>query len=476
MRISQILKDVPIKDKNFTKDLDINHLSCNPTESQDGGMFFNLRASQDYAIKAFENGANCMVVEKPIDINVPQIIVPNARKAMSYASASFYNYNPEDFTIIGVTGTNGKTTTTHLVHQLLTKMGQKSALIGTEGVYLGDKILPAKLTTPDPIDLFSLFQKCRQSGINNIVMEVSAHASALEKIAPIKYDAMMITNITQDHLDFFKTMDAYAEQKYRLLSPKSCKRAIVNIDDSTLKQKFSTLGNHKIGIGKSRLADYQIMLEDMSMQGSSATILHGGKDYTMHTNLIGEYNVYNLVSALSICAELGYSMEDMQKVVNNTKFVVPGRMQVVPLRNGANAVIDYAHTPDGVYQFLTTLKKTNPYGKLIGVFGCGGNRDRDKRHKMGAIASELCDYVVVTSDNPRNESPELIVKDIVSGIKSTNFEQIIDRKDAIHQAINHARAGDVVAIFGKGAERTQEINGVKYPMNDFDTVNETIVR
>ena len=475
MHTDQILKDISIREKNFNGNIDVVNLSCNPEEKNDNGLFFNLKDSISYALKAKINGAQCMVVSKLLPVKIPQIVVPSVRKAMSYGAARYYDYRPEDFTIIGVTGTNGKTTTTHIVHQLFDKMCLKSALIGTEGIHFDGYHINAKMTTPDPIDLFKILSYCKKQNVRYVVMEVSAHASALDKVAPIKYDVMMLTNITQDHLDFFHNMQNYAEQKYKLVTPTRCKKAILNTDDERLNSHFSRMGTHKISIGKSWLSDYQILLHQLSAEESQIGLIHLDEAYNFHTNLIGEYNVYNLVSALAICTELGFSLKDMIKIVKNTDFVVPGRMQKIHLKNGATAVVDYAHTPDGVYQFLSTLKSLTQ-GQLIGVFGCGGDRDRDKRHIMGDIASRICDKVVVTSDNPRSEKPESIIKDIVSGIKSTNFEQITDRKQAIAKAIKMSKAGDVVAIFGKGAEKTQEINGKKINMCDIDTVNQCNVR
>lgn len=471
MQLLDLFKGVHIIDKEFVKELDITSVEFDADKVIQGCLYFNLKNSPTSAITAFERGAVCMVVDKPLGLNVPQILAKSARIALSYACANFYGYDPNDFIIIGVTGTNGKTTTTHLISQILTKMGEKTCLIGTEGITLDTQIYPAKLTTPDPTDLFKIFADCKRAGVRYVIMEVSAHASALHKVEPIKFDSMVLTNITQDHLDFFKTMENYAQYKYRLVQKDKCKHALINIDDPTIKAHFQTFDTHIETIGQSFSADYTFSIGDQTVRGSTCHLNDHGVGADFATNLIGEYNVYNLMSAVAVCLHLGYDLRDLVEVVGSTHFVVPGRMEQVHLPSGATAVIDYAHTPDGVEKFLSSLKNLCQ-GRLIGVFGCGGNRDKTKRAIMGDIASRICDRVIVTSDNPRDEDPNMIIKDIVSGINLTNFDQITNRTTAVEKAISMSKTGDIVAIFGKGAEKTQEIKGVKYAYNDRDVIRD----
>ena len=471
MQLLDLFKGVNIIDKAFVKNIDVASVEFDADKVSEGGIYFNLKNSPLNAITAFERGAVCMVVDKPLNLNVPQILVKNSRNALAYACANLFNYDPNDFVVIGVTGTNGKTTTTHLISQILNKMGEKTCLIGTEGITLDGRIYPAKLTTPDPTDLFRIFAECKQAKVKYVIMEVSAHASALHKVDPIKFDSMVLTNITQDHLDFFKTMENYAEYKYRLVQKDKCKHALLNIDDPTICSHFQTLDTHMETIGKTKSADYMISIGDQTVQGSVCHLNDHGLGADFETNLIGEYNVYNLMSAVAVCLHMGFDLRDLVKAVGSTQFVVAGRMEQVHLPNGATAVIDYAHTPDGVEKFLSSLRQLCQ-GRLIGVFGCGGNRDRTKRSIMGDIASRICDHVIVTSDNPRDEDPDMIINDIVSGINLTNFDQITNRADAVKKAISMSRTNDIIAIFGKGAEKTQEIKGVKYAYNDRDEIRD----
>ena len=428
--------------KNY-QELDIDSLSCVSSEKLMNGIYFCIKGMKtdghDYAYEAVKNGAVCLVVEHFIDLPITQILVSDVRKAMSYISSIFYETYKSKMKFIGITGTNGKTTTTFALRQLLTKMGKKVGLIGTEGVYIGNLLLPATLTTPDPIDLHKLIADMERNGCEYCVMEVSAHSIALNKIDDIMYDCVALSNITKDHLDFFLTMDNYCKCKASLFDIKHARNGVINIDQHIHSTDFS--------------------------------IEYNDKEYHAKSNLIGEYNIYNLMLAIGCLLELGFDLKEVINKLSECEILVPGRFNVLHTPSNFSVVIDYAHTPDGIKNILTAIKNL-PIKRLITVFGCGGNRDKTKRPEMAKMATSLSDIVVVTSDNPRYENPDMIIDDILRGVDDKNIVTITNRKDAIEYALSIASPNDLVAILGKGAENYQDINGVKHHFSDYEVVDE----
>ena len=369
---------------------------------------------------------------------------------------------------IGITGTNGKTTTTFLLREILFKMGKKVGLIGTEGIYINSLMLPPMLTTPDPINLHKVIRDMENNGCEYCIMEVSAHAIALNKIDDINYDVVGLTNITKDHLDFFLNMDIYIACKTSLFDVKHAKSGVVNIDAKYAKDVIKKSNIQISTIGKD--ADLKLISSTQQFKGSNFKIEYKQKQYSVATNLIGEYNISNLMMSISVLLNLGFGLKDILSVIKNTEFIVPGRFNVLKTDTEFSVVVDYAHTPDGIKNILMAIKKL-PHNRIITVFGCGGNRDKTKRSEMGDIAVGLSDYVIVTTDNPRDENPEVIIDEIVKNITSKNIVKITDRKSAIEYALTIAKEKDVIAILGKGAEKYQEIKGVKLHFSDYEVVD-----
>lgn len=457
--------------KNY-KELDIDALTNNSKEKVSNGIYFCIKGlkadGHDFAKESVKNGAVCLVVEKYLDISTTQILVENVREAMSYISSVFYETYKSKMKFVGITGTNGKTTTTFLIREILTKLGKKVGLIGTEGIYINSLMLPAMLTTPDPINLHKVIKDMENNGCEYCVMEVSAHAIALNKIDDIYYDVVGLSNITKDHLDFFLNMENYIKCKASLFDVKHAKSGVVNIDAKHNKEIAKKANIEITTIGKD--ADISLVSANQQLKNTTFKIEYKNKQYSASTNLIGDYNISNIIMALGVLTNLGFNMKELINVIKSNEFMVPGRFNVLKTEANFNVVVDYAHTPDGVKNVLTAMKKL-PHNKIITVFGCGGNRDKTKRSEMGDMATSLSDYVIVTTDNPRDENPEMIIDDIVKNITSKNVVRITDRKSAIEYALTIAKQDDIVAILGKGAETYQEIKGVKMHFSDYEVVD-----
>lgn len=457
--------------KNY-KEMEIENLTCNSKDCLNNALYFCINGykndGHNYAEESVKNGAICLIVEKYLNIPTTQVLVENVRVAMSKISAIFFKTNNSKMKFVGITGTNGKTTTTFIIKDLLCSMGKKVGLIGTEGTYIENEKVPSHLTTPDPIQLHKLIKEMEESGCEFCVMEVSAHAIALNKIDDINYDVVGLTNITKDHLDFFVNMENYVDCKSKLISSKHTKTAVVNIDAKYNKEIAKSADVNVLTIGKN--GNLQLVDLVQSVNNTSFTVVDKDKQYKIKTNLIGKYNAYNLLMAIGCLMNLNINLKQIVCELKNLKFEVPGRFNVINTDFGFNVIVDYAHTPDGMKNILSTIKQL-PVERIITVFGCGGNRDRTKRNEMGKIATEYSDYVIVTSDNPRDENPETIIDEIVEGINSKSVVRITDRKSAIDYALNIAKKNDIVAILGKGNENYQEVKGVKNHFSDYEVVN-----
>lgn len=456
--------------KNY-KEMEINSLSCDSREENKNGIYFCIKGlNQDghnFASDAIKKGAICLVVERYVDLPVTQILVDDVRTAMSQISSTFFQTDKTNMKFIGVTGTNGKTTTTFVIKNILSNMGKSVGLIGTEGIYVNNEKYPNNLTTPDPINLHKTISEMAKSGCEYCVMEVSAHAIALNKINSIYYDVVALSNITKDHLDFFLNMENYVKCKACLFDSKHAKTGVINLDAKYNKDVIKKSNLEILTIGKDGSVKIEQVLQNRTT--NEFVVNYNNKQHKIKTNLLGEYNIYNLTLAIGCLLQLGFNMKELVKTINQTKFIVPGRLNFMDVDANFNVVIDYAHTPDGIKNVLSTVKKMN-FEKIITVFGCGGNRDKTKRNEMGKAALNQSDYIIVTSDNPRDENPETIIDEIVDGIESKKMVRITDRKSAIEYALSIAKANDVVAILGKGNENYQEIKGEKMPFSDYSVV------
>lgn len=470
MKLSKLIQNLSCTTKNFN-DIEIENLSQNLSKIKKNTLLFCYKGVNFDTHNYLENlnkNVVALVVERFVNSPLPQILVKNTRNIMPKLCNRFFNNALKKLKFVGVTGTNGKTTTTSLIYQILSYAHKNTALIGTNGVYvLGEKI-DTMLTTPDTVDLFYLFSYFTQKNVEYVVMEVSAHALALNKLKGIKFEVGAFTNLTLDHLDFFKTMGNYALSKLKFLKKSYSKKVLINMDDDYGKL-FYKVSNSKIyTYSIDNPSDNFAMDIKYNLKGTSFIINSFDNIFEIKSPLLCKFNVYNVLCAVVTAKLLDISNEDIFGALKTIQ-KIDGRMNFYDLKDGKTVVIDYAHTPDGMENVLKGLKNiTN--NKIITVFGCGGNRDRNKRSKMGKIASFYSDKVIVTSDNPREENEDKIIDDIVLEIKDYIREK--NRKKAIELAINEAKTGDIIAILGKGNEKTQEIKGVKYPFSDYEVIKE----
>lgn len=459
--------------ENVNNNLPISGLAFDTKNLKKGYVFFCLsgtaRDGRDFAFMAEEKGAACLVVEKEVPgIHIPQILVKNARAALCEAASKFYGEPSKKLKFVGITGTNGKTTTCFIIKKILEQAGEKVGLFGTNGTYIGGRRYKSDLTTPDPIYFHEMLAKMVKQNVSYVVMEVSAHALALDKLQGITFEVGAISNITQDHLDFFKTMENYQNTKLSFFN--QVKTAVVNIDDERCKQGISKINVPIVTYGLYSPAECFAVDIVKKLSGSNFVLNILDNVYIASTRLVGEFNIYNALCASTVCALLGVSGKN---IISGLKKINPplGRFNVVHLSEDISAVVDFAHTPDGIEKVLKTIKEVS-IGKVVCVFGCGGNRDKTKRPLMGKLAEELADFVVLTSDNPRYEEPMDIIHDIEGGMMKENHVIVENREEAIRKAIEIASDGGVIAVLGKGAESYQETMGEKKPYSDFTALEE----
>ncbi len=451
-------------------DTEIRSLCADSRIAGEGDLFFCISGTQEdghkFAAEAEARGAAALVCEKRLETALPCLLVPDCRRAMAHISAAFCGHPEKRMKLIGVTGTNGKTTVTHMLYAILSRAGKSAGLIGTLGAKYGRTQLPPALTTPDPISLFSLLENMQREGTELVAMEVSAHALALHKDCPIVYESGIFTNLTQDHLDFFRDMDAYGEAKLSMFS--RCHTAIVNADDGFSK-KIIGLAPETVTYGLDGPADCFAMIESETLTGTRALLNLEDDLCEVTLPMTGRYNVSNALAAAACCRRLGIGMEEIADGLSEV--CVEGRLEHVGAYRGAELFVDFAHTPDGLEKSLRALKE-HAEGRLLVVFGCGGNRDSVKRPIMGEIAAKNCDFAVITSDNPRYEDPCEIIAGIEEGFRRVSHEYVAveEREKAIAYAMQKLSKGDILLVAGKGGETEQEIMGVKYHYSDKEVI------
>lgn len=471
MNLENLIKNLEAKVIGETN-LDILDITYNSKKVKKGSLFVCLCGENsdghDFAKDAERNGAAAILCERQVQVNIPQIVVSSTRKALSKVFSCFYDNPQNKLKIIGLTGTNGKTTTSFLIKSILEESGKKVGLIGTQGAFIGKQFFQTGLTTPDPQFLFKLLKQMVDFGVEYVVMEVSAHALALDKTEGIVFEVGVLTNLTQDHLDFFKTMENYQRAKFKLFEGNKIKSAVLNFDDEFGSKLAETITVPFLSYSLNNPSDV-FAAKIGNKNGKNKFIVNILDNvFDVESNLIGEFNIYNSLAAASVAAMLGCSTKQIKNGLEKL-LGVEGRLNRFNLSNGVVAFIDFAHTPDGIEQALNAIRELK-FKQIITVFGCSGNRDKDKRHKMGQIAEKLSDYVVLTTDNPRFENPELILDDIEIGMEKTAHTRFVSREQAIEFALTLAKKGDCVAILGKGAETYQDINGVNVPYSDFEVV------
>lgn len=429
-----------------------------------GDTFVDTTFNKEYVYDAVKNGASLIISKFKYDNNT--IIVDDPKQYYNEYIYNKYYDKIKDLTLIGITGTNGKTTTSYIIYEILNKMNVKCAYIGTIGFYKNNQIKVLNNTTPDIEELYEYLYECSLENIKYVVMEVSSHALDQDRVYGLKYDACIFTNLTEDHLDYHKNMDEYKKTKMLLFDKLRNKRiAIINSDDCNYKD-FMFDNNYNVKVGK--FGDYKIKNIKLNIDSLDLTF-NFKKDYFKHLNLVGKYNAYNYLEAV---ATLNYLNFDLNKILEVDVFAPPGRMYLINYKNN-KIFIDYAHTPDAMEKVLKSVNEFKK-NKIITIFGCGGDRDKNKRSIMGNIASIYSDKVIITNDNPRNENENNIISDIVMGIKKENYEIIKDRKKAIIEGISYLNDNDILLILGKGHENYQIINGKKKYFSDLNTTMEII--
>lgn len=399
--------------------------------------------------KALENGAAIIVGEEDIELD-NYIKVPDTRKFLATASANLFDNSHKKMKIIGITGTNGKTTVSYLIKQILSLRGHKCSLIGTNQILVLDEAIESERTTPESYELHKLFKRMADAGSEYVIMEVSSHSLELDRVYGIEFECGIFTNLTQDHLDFHITMDNYAKAKSKLFD--MSKTSVINCDDSyspVMAKKARNTISCSIN-GKGDLCADNIR---MSERGVIFDVDFKGEKRTLRLGIPGEFSVYNALSACGAALCLNLTMEDIEKGLVLARGV-KGRLEVIPTLTPFTVIIDYAHTPDGLENVIRAVRGFAK-GRVITLFGCGGDRDNTKRPIMGEIAEKLSDYVIVTSDNPRSEDPEKIIGDILKGMKKNDHTTIVNRKDAIGFALDFAKENDVIILAGKGHETYQ---------------------
>jgi UDP-N-acetylmuramoyl-L-alanyl-D-glutamate--2,6-diaminopimelate ligase len=464
LKFSELFEGYKIE--NF-KDFIVEGIAYNSKEVKENYVFFAVKGEKfdghNFVYEAINNGAKAIVVEKKLDVEINQVIVENSRVELSKTSAKFYNYPSKNLFVIGITGTNGKTTTTYITYQALNILGYKTALLGTVINDLISRKEVPKLTTPESSDLQKyMFEIIKNEG-KFLVMEVSSHSLALNRVDDVDFKIAGFTNLTIDHLDFHKTFENYREAKlklFRMLNENAI--GIINLDDENSSYFINACKGRAITYGFYKNANIKGEIIENSKNGLKIKVFD---KVIENENFIGEFNAYNLLCSFSILNSIGL---DTEKIIDALSQVKPpkGRLQKIK-----NVFIDYAHTPDALERVLKTLKSV--YNKkIILVFGAGGNRDQSKRPIMGKV-SEIADIIILTSDNPRNEEPIDIIRDIEKGINKAHIIEI-DRKKAIELAISISNEDDVVLIAGKGHETYQEIKGIKYHFDDEEVVKSFI--
>lgn len=467
MKLFKLLKG--IKSRVLGRvNIEIKSLHFKDYEVEKGGLYFCINGTKEdgssYAYSAVKNGAVVVVLEKELSgfAGVVQIIVKDVRKTMSLMARNFYGEPDRDLKLIGVTGTNGKTTTTHMISDLLKNLGYSSAVIGTNGVFFNDKIIETGMTTPDPIELYRILKTLSGQGVQYVCMEVSAHALQLKKIEGLIFEVVIFSNLTEDHLDFFDNMNSYFEAKKKLFSKKFAKTALINIDD-----EYGKILNEGIKLEKKTYSIYNnsdYPAKDLGVENFEQLFEFQGK--VLKSKFLGEFNIYNLLSAIACVDMLNLKIRNIQKMIDDINFV-SGRFNSIVIKEKL-FIVDYAHTPDGLENVLRLCKSILKNGKLFCLFGCGGDRETQKRPKMAEISSKYANFTIITTDNPRFESRLSIAHDIESGMKNDNYKIILDRSEAIEFADKISNEGDIILIAGKGAENYIDEQGEKKYYRDFD--------
>lgn len=456
MKLAELVKEIKTEGK-AALETEVGAIAYDSRNVKPGDVFVCIKGYQTdghkYVKSACENGAAAIVASDKIEADVPVLYTPDTRIALALMSKAYFGNPLKNIKLIGVTGTNGKTTVTYLIKAILEAENKKVGLIGTNQNMIGDKIIPAERTTPESFELYKMFAQMAAEGAQYVVMEVSSHALELHRIGGCEFETAIFTNLTQDHLDFHGSMENYFNAKKKLFS--MCDSAVVNTDDAYGKRIAQQCGARMITYAVDCDACVRAKNIKITARGVTYDLLCGTQQYDAQVAIPGKFSVYNSLAAICAAKSLGIDIQKSLDVLK-TAHGVKGRAEVVPTDTDYTVIIDYAHTPDGLENIISTVNEFKS-ARVITLFGCGGDRDRTKRPKMGKTAGSLSDFLIVTSDNPRTEEPSAIIDDIMPGVLESGCEyvRIENRREAIEYALTHAKAGDIIILAGKGHETYQ---------------------
>ena len=466
-------------------DAAISGLAYDSSKVSPGDLFFCIPGTRsdghEFAAAAAAAGAVALCVERPVGTGLPAMLVTDARRSLGRVAASFYGDPADDLLLVGVTGTNGKTTTAFLIDAILRADGRTTGLVGTIETRIAGVARPGVRTTPESADLHALFAEMVAAGVDSVAMEVTSHALALHRVEGLRFAAAAFTNLTQDHLDFHDGMEDYFEAKRQLFVAERLERGAINVDEVYGRRLMDVVDVPCVGFGTAPDAEIRAVDVELGPAGSTFRIVTPKGEVSVSSSLAGSFNVSNCLAAAATCLQAGVGLEAIEAGLNSG-VSVPGRFESVDAGQGFSVVVDYAHTPDSLDNVLRAARglAERSGGRVIALFGCGGDRDRGKRPLMGAAAARLADYVVVTSDNPRSEDPAAIVDEILEGVIAERADGPdavhVDRREAIATAVRAAQPGDVVVIAGKGHETGQQFRDHTIPFDDRVVAREEIER
>jgi len=467
MKLKALFQDLNVPLKSEWEKLEIRGITDDSREVGPGYLFVCIKGLTTdghlYAAQAAERGARALVVEEELDLPLPQIRVPDTRRLLPFLARNFYGNPQNSLTLVGVTGTNGKTTVTHLITHCLEGAGERVLLIGTVAYKVGDRFLKAEWTTPSPLVLWKLFREAVEQEVTHVVMEVSSHALTLERVEGLNFHVSVFTNLSRDHLDFHKTMEHYYWAKKSLFTHHTGGAALINVDDPFGKRLMRELDHGTVGFALKNPATIRGKVISSSTEGQEVEVEESRGTFRVRSPLVGTHNASNLLAAWGVLSTLGMEPGEIGRHLASFRGV-EGRLERIDNARGVGVFVDYAHTPEALKVVLEALRPITK-GRLVVAFGCGGDRDRGKRPLMGALASELADVVVVTSDNPRGEDPMEIIRDILEGVRGRVLVEP-DRREAIRLALEDREPGDVVLIAGKGHEDYQIVGDEVFPFDD----------
>lgn len=482
MKLNQLLERLEYEVVQGADEIEITTLANDSRKVENGSAFVCISGAvvdgHEFVADVTEKGASAVIVEKEVKApeSVTVIRVEDTRYALALMSAAYFGYPAEKLKVIGITGTKGKTTTTYMIKSILEDVGHKVGLIGTIEAIIGDKKIPAANTTPESFTIHQYFAEMLKAGCDSVVMEVSSQGLMLHRTAGIPFEIGIFTNLGKDHIGPNEHKDFEDYKRCKGLLFKQCKLGIANVDDAYFEDVFAGATCKTETFGFSEKADLRAVNTHLVSRPGYLGVAYqvtGLMDFDVEIDIPGTFSVYNSLTAIAVCRHFQVPTDVIQKALKAAK--VKGRIEMVKVSDEFTLMIDYAHNAMSLESLLTTLKEYNPT-RLVCLFGCGGNRSKDRRYEMGEVSGRLADLTIITSDNPRFEEPQDIIDDIKIGIGKTNgnYVEICDRKEAIKYAIEHGQRGDVIVLAGKGHEDYQEIKGVKYPMDERVLIQEVL--